>query len=59
MMAGNDKLTLNVSELAVKLGISRPKAYELARRDDFPSIRVGRRIVVTVAALERWLVDNA
>jgi excisionase family DNA binding protein len=34
------------------LGISRSLAYELVRRGEIPSLRLGRRIVVPVHALE-------
>jgi len=37
------------------LGINVVKAYTLARREDFPSIRIGRRIVVPKDAFHRWL----
>ncbi len=35
------------------LGISRPHAYELAKRDEFPApiLRLGRKYVVPVAGL--------
>ena len=51
--------TYNVTEIAEILGVSRPTAYELASREDFPSIRVGgRRIVVPCDAFERWLQEQ-
>lgn len=46
-----------VPEIAALLKINLAKAYELARRKDFPAIRIGRRIVIPKAAFERWL-DN-
>ena len=50
----------NVTEIAAILGVSRPTAYELASREDFPSIRVsGRRIVVPCDAFERWMQEQA
>lgn len=52
----DSKLTFTVDEMAASLGISRPVAYELTRREGFPAIRVSeRRIVVPIAALKRWL----
>lgn len=54
-MIEQDKLCYSVPELAKVLGISRPKAYELVKRDGFPSITVGRRIIIPTRALERWL----
>lgn len=51
--------TIGVDELATQMGISRPKAYELANSDGFPIIRVGRRIRIPVASFEKWLEDQA
>lgn len=43
---GDRTLVLTVEEAAALLGISRGLAYELVRRGDLPSIRLGRRLVV-------------
>jgi predicted DNA-binding transcriptional regulator AlpA len=49
--------TLNIETAGRMLGISRPVAYELARRDELPVpvIRLGRRMVVSKRALEAVL----
>ncbi len=52
---GIDRLTLTVEEAAASLGISRAGAYEAVRRGEIPAIRIGRRILVPRAALERFL----
>lgn len=39
-------LVVSVEEAAGLLGISRGLAYELVRRGELPSIRLGRRLVV-------------
>ena len=61
-MANNDNsgkaLAYKVNELSEILGIGRNAAYELCRRPDFPSIRIGNRIVVPVDALNKWLEDQ-
>ncbi len=49
------RLTLTVEEAAATLGISRAFAYESVARGDIPSIRIGRRILVPKAALEKML----
>ncbi len=50
------RLVLSVQELQAELGISRSLAYEVARAI---GVRVSqRRIVVPVAALERWLYEG-
>lgn len=51
----SDKRALSVTEIAETLGISRTTAYELVNREDFPSMRIGQRIIVPVDALDRWL----
>lgn len=56
----NEKLTLSVEEMANELGISRPIAYELIKREGFPAIRISeRRIIIPVEALRNWLNKNA
>lgn len=54
-----EKLTINVSEMAEQLGISKPKAYELVKRDSFPSIFLGKRIIIPIDGLKKWLMDNS
>ena len=46
------RLTMSVEEAGVALGISRSHAYELVRQGELPSLRLGRRVVVPIAALE-------
>ena len=47
--------TVTVEQAATILGISRTSAFEAVHRGQIPSLRIGRRIVVPVAALERML----
>lgn len=49
----------NVPEIAALLNINLVRAYEIARRKDFPSIRIGNRIVVPKEAFHRWLNEQA
>lgn len=59
-MENHEKLTYSVDEMATALGVSRPVAYELTRREGFPAIRVSeRRIVIPVDALKQWLDREA
>lgn len=46
---------MSVEEMADYLGISRSKAYQLVNQSDFPTLRIGRRIVVSVDGLESWV----
>ncbi len=52
---GMERLTRTVEEAAAILGISRPSAYEAARLGEIPTIRLGRRILVPLAALQKML----
>ena len=53
-----ERKTLTVPEAARTLGIGRSAAYEAARTGEIPTIRIGKRILVPVAALERLLADS-
>ena len=56
---GIDKrLCLTVPEVAKLLGISRNYCYELVRRGIIPSIRLGKRILIPRAALEKMLEEG-
>ena len=53
----NDK-TLSVPEAGQKyFGLGRAGSYAAANRGDLPTIRVGRRLRVSVVALERMLEE--
>jgi excisionase family DNA binding protein len=58
---GPDRATATLGEVASLLGIGRSTAYELAQRDALPVpvIRLGRRLVVPRAALDRLLAGKA
>jgi excisionase family DNA binding protein len=49
------RLVFTVEEAAQLLGISRSFAYEAVQRGEIPSMRIGRRILVPKAALQRFL----
>jgi excisionase family DNA binding protein len=50
-----ESLTLTVPEAARLLGINRNTAYLLAARGELPVLRLGGRVLVVRAALERML----
>ena len=52
------KLTLTVEEMAAAIGVSRTTAYNLANSKGFPTIRVGRKILISASGLERWVEEN-
>ena len=50
-----EKLTLSVEETGKLLGVSRQIAYQLSRRADFPTLHIGRRVLVPRKQLEEWM----
>jgi excisionase family DNA binding protein len=53
--ARGERRTMTVEDVARALGISRNTAYAAARRGDFPTVRIGSRVLVPREAFERWL----
>ena len=49
------KRTYTVEEAAKILGIGRSAAYQAVRTGEIPAIRIGRRLLVPVQALEQLL----
>ena len=52
----SDRQTLTVEEAAAVLGIGRNSAYQAVASGQLPVIRIGRRLLVPRAALERLLI---
>ena len=48
-------MTISVPEAARRLGIGRNQGYECARRGEIPTIRLGKRMVVPLAAFDAML----
>lgn len=48
-------LLLNVKQLADLLGVSNSSVYELIQEDGFPSLRIGKRIVIPKEELREWI----
>ena len=52
-------LTLNASQVAAVLGISRSNAYALMRSEGFPTLHIGKRMLVPKDRLIHWIEANA
>ena len=48
-------LFLNAQTVAKVLGVSPSSGYELLREKDFPSLRIGNRIMVPKDEFIRWV----
>ena len=55
---GSERLTITVAEAAIQLGISKGNCYEAIRQGSIPALRLGRRIVIPKAALQRLLAGE-
>lgn len=54
-----EKLTYSVREVSEILGIGIAAAYQLANSAGFPSLRVGKRILIPCQAFSKWLQNQA
>ena len=54
----NERLTYNVTEAAKCLGLSRNACYAACERGELPCLRIGKRILIPKARLDRLLSDN-
>jgi excisionase family DNA binding protein len=57
--ARQSRMTLTVVEAAERLGIGRNQAYEAVKRGEIPAIRIGKRLLVPEAALDRLITGAA
>lgn len=53
-----ERQTLTIEEVAALLGISRNSAYQAVASGQIPVLRLGRRLLIPRAALERLLADT-
>jgi excisionase family DNA binding protein len=53
----DERLALTVEEAGRRIGIGRSAAYDAARRGELPTLRIGRRLIVPLAAFERMLLE--
>ena len=57
-VGANERLTLNVREAARVLGLSRNSVYQGCITGEIPCIKIGKRILIPRAKLERMLAGN-
>lgn len=50
-----EKLVLTVDEAGKMLGVSRQTAYQLIHTKGFPTLRIGRRMLVPKEQLKAWI----
>lgn len=52
-------IMLNADTLAETLGISRAGAYELMHSKNFPTLRIGKRMMVSKQQFIQWIENNS
>ena len=52
-------IMLNANNIAQTLGISRAGAYELMHSEGFPTLRIGKRIMVSKDRFIQWIERNS
>ena len=53
------ELVYSVTEAAAALGISRRAMYDLLHREDFPTLKVGGRRLISRELLAEWVRQQA
>jgi|TARA_R110000744_G_scaffold164947_3_gene282054 excisionase family DNA binding protein len=53
-----NQVVFTVTEMGKILGIGRNAAYNAVSRGDIPVIRLGRRILISKVALDKWLAGD-
>ena len=57
-MAQNEAMALEVKEIAKTLRLSQPVVYDLLHSGKLPGFKVGKKWLVPIKALERWLDEH-
>ena len=52
-------VTLNATDVATTLGISRANAYILMNSKEFPTLHIGKRLIVSKDKLIKWIDMNS
>lgn len=53
------ELTYNVTEAAEALGVSRRTVYDMMHREDFPTLKIGGRRLISRELLAEWVRAQA
>lgn len=55
----HEKLTYSVAEAAQVLGVSTSNMYQIVKMKGFPVIVLGKRCLIPIKELERWIEEMA
>lgn len=54
-----NRITIPLKEASEMLGLSTATMYKLVHSEGFPSIRVGKKILINVEGLKNWLNERS
>ena len=58
-VAGHERRAFSVSEAAAMLGLHRQTLAAAIRRGELPAVRLGRKVLIPSAAIERFLDEGS
>ncbi len=53
-----EPLAITPAEAGDLIGVSRSKAYAMASSGDLPTIRIGRKTMIPLEPLRRWIAER-
>jgi len=53
-----NEVYISVMDASKILGLSKNSMYSLARQPGFPSVRIGKKIIIGRSALDEWMKDH-
>lgn len=53
-----EKRTYSAAEAAKSIGVSRSTMYQLMNQQGFPVLHIGKRKVIPISALEKWIENH-
>lgn len=59
MVESNQPVCYTMKDLERLFPLGRNSLHRMVKQDGFPSIRIGRRILVPVEGLNQWLRDQS
>lgn len=54
-----NRITITPKEAAGMLGLSMTTMYKLVHSEGFPSVRIGKKILVSVEGLKNWVNERS
>ena len=53
-----EKLAVSVTEAARLISVGKSTCYALIEQGRLPAVHIGKRVIIPVAELERWIIEH-